>query len=1128
MGSKIVSFFVFVAIVVLLFQGSLAVQNFEEIYARVWVSSIEEKGRLLGERGLDVDAAGPNWVDVVIDSKRLEDLKAKGYDVEVMYWTPEERNIILFGPNWDRQFTTYEQMVDQMEQAALDHPDILILDTLGYSVEGRMILGAKISGNPSEEENEPEFRLIGCHHGNEYMSVEMPLLMLHYLTDNYESIPQITHLVNDLEIWIIPMMNPDGRTAGTRGNHYGVDLNRDYGYMWDYYTPGIFSQPETKAIREHGLKNNFSISLSYHCSGDIVNYVWNYKDFPVADSAFIVDISEEYGSYNGYWVVEGYNWYQTLGDCNDWSYGSRSDVDATIEIATSNITGVWNLNRPAILAMMERTFDGVRGTITDAATGEPLEGMVRCMELGLPVYADPILGDYQKNLLAGNYTLKFSANGYQDTTISGVAASEGWPTILDVSLKRGLELFAVHMVSCYFYDPYSWPNQYPNNPTNASAALGLPDSIFASLGKGGHIELDMGESTPIVDVEGNDFTVYEVGPTADGYLVYYSDLPYGGIWSYIGTGDGTTSFDISSEGVDSIRYLKIVDDNDGSATEWYPGCDIDAVTHPRLEVGPYLTLYDYHVDDDSLGQSLGNDDGDVDFGETIELSIVLENLGDSTAYNVAATLRTTHPLVTVIDSQKTFGDIAAGDTMESQGDFVFSVSPEIQDGELVTFQVDIIATNGSWTYPDLNILVHAPVLVYEAKVIDDFEGNGDGEPDPGETCDMTVALKNEGSQEAIGVSADLICNDTYITVTGSSSTYPDIPPDSSGSSLVPYQFSVDSSCPLGYVTPFILEITGAGPYTDSDTIQIMIGKKPILLVDDDDGESYDTFFVSALNSLGITHDIWEIDLLGSPSEAVLDSYKAVVWTTGDDFGSPGDPSTLTLEDQANLQVYLENGGRLFFSSQDFLYDNDPNDFITNYLHVAGHTDDQGINSIAGVSDDTISNGMAISLSYPFTNLSDYIVPGPDATGIFYRTGEASPSSRERRLALPSFQLDNPNQTDYCALRYPATGTAGYQVVFFAFSFEAVPQSGDDPNNAKRVMERIMAWFGISKSFSRGDVNGDGEIDVADVVYLINYLFLGSSPPTPLEAGDVDCNGEVDVGDVIYLINYLFIGGSPPC
>jgi hypothetical protein len=61
----------------------------------------------------------------------------------------------------------------------------------------------------------------------------------------------------------------------------------------------------------------------------------------------------------------------------------------------------------------------------------------------------------------------------------------------------------------------------------------------------------------------------------------------------------------------------------------------------------------------------------------------------------------------------------------------------------------------------------------------------------------------------------------------------------------------------------------------------------------------------------------------------------------------------------------------------------------------------------------------------------------------------------------------------------------------------------------------------------GDPNHDGIIDISDVVYLVNYLFIHGPQPNPLESGDATCEGTVDVSDVIYLINYLFIGGPPP-
>ena len=74
---------------------------------------------------------------------------------------------------------------------------------------------------------------------------------------------------------------------------------------------------------------------------------------------------------------------------------------------------------------------------------------------------------------------------------------------------------------------------------------------------------------------------------------------------------------------------------------------------------------------------------------------------------------------------------------------------------------------------------------------------------------------------------------------------------------------------------------------------------------------------------------------------------------------------------------------------------------------------------------------------------------------------------------------------------------------------------------------VEAGYVHASFVMRGDANADGAIDVADVMYLINYLFIGGSGPCPTEAGDANCDGTVDAADVIYLINYLFIGGSPP-
>ena len=62
----------------------------------------------------------------------------------------------------------------------------------------------------------------------------------------------------------------------------------------------------------------------------------------------------------------------------------------------------------------------------------------------------------------------------------------------------------------------------------------------------------------------------------------------------------------------------------------------------------------------------------------------------------------------------------------------------------------------------------------------------------------------------------------------------------------------------------------------------------------------------------------------------------------------------------------------------------------------------------------------------------------------------------------------------------------------------------------------------------GDANGDGFLNVVDLIYLVEYFFRSGLPPTPVQNGDVNCDGKCVVGDLIYLINYLFKFGPPPC
>jgi hypothetical protein len=97
----------------------------------------------------------------------------------------------------------------------------------------------------------------------------------------------------------------------------------------------------------------------------------------------------------------------------------------------------------------------------------------------------------------------------------------------------------------------------------------------------------------------------------------------------------------------------------------------------------------------------------------------------------------------------------------------------------------------------------------------------------------------------------------------------------------------------------------------------------------------------------------------------------------------------------------------------------------------------------------------------------------------------------------------------------------------AVYYPADPSDYDERYDNLPVASNTL-WDDFIRRFTRGDANGDGVINGADIAYLINYLFVGGPVPQPWEAGDVNCDGFINGADVAYLINYLFIGGPAPC
>jgi len=413
--------------------------------------------KLVSEYNLDIERGGPDFIFGYLTEQEISVLRNSRIEFEIIYADyREESNWVLslfdFG-----EYHTHDEVVFFLDSVATMRSNICRLDTLGYSTQNRMILGIRISDNPQIEEDEPEVRIMGAHHGDEKISVELPLYLIDYLTTKYGIDEYITGLVNSREIFIIPMVNPDGVTYNTRYNSRGQDINRDYLCPEGNDCPAYadyqrsFSEPETRAIRDDALVNRYVLSLSLHSGATNINTVWNYDDglhlngqyHETPDDALIMGLSRGYAQRNttpGFYVTNGCDWYSTHGDANDYSYGYFSDIDWTIELSEiktppqDQIEDYWDDNRDAMIYIMDSADIGIRGVVVDSLTGAPLDAAIVVEEGGVPIFTDPIVGNYHRPLLPGVYHIRAESPGYVSSEIGPIEVTEGPAQIFDFQL----------------------------------------------------------------------------------------------------------------------------------------------------------------------------------------------------------------------------------------------------------------------------------------------------------------------------------------------------------------------------------------------------------------------------------------------------------------------------------------------------------------------------------------------------------------------------------------------------------------------------------------------------------------------------------------------------------------------
>ncbi len=306
-------------------------------------------------------------------------------------------------------YHNYPEMVAEIQQAALDYPDIVQAFSIGRSARGRDIWAAKVSDNVATDEDEPEVLIDALHHAREHLTTEQALAILRWLTQDYGSDETVTRLVNTRETFIIFALNPDGmrfdltgdpfrawrknRQRTSSGTAIFTDLNRNYSYRWaccggssgkrssiTYRGPYAFSAPETRALRDfvnsqvkHGIQQ-IRTHITLHTNGELILWPYGYtkrnvpSDMTTLDHKALVALGRAMAARNGYTAEQSSDLYITDGDQIDWMYGAYRIFSYTFELYPTEKPTVWGdhypddsripaqteRNRSAILLLIDR------------------------------------------------------------------------------------------------------------------------------------------------------------------------------------------------------------------------------------------------------------------------------------------------------------------------------------------------------------------------------------------------------------------------------------------------------------------------------------------------------------------------------------------------------------------------------------------------------------------------------------------------------------------------------------------------------------------------------------------------------------------------------------------------------
>jgi len=445
--------------------GTANAQTFQEKYQRAQINYSEASDLTrLAELGIPVEHGVHKKGFFMISDFSVTEIavaRQAGYTVDILIEDskehflqqnrnpqPLQRNLACDGPgsavyqtpaNFELGsmggYLTYQELLDELTAMKAAYPN-LITDqanisnfmtegtpdnTTTPSIGNNPIKWVKISDNPGNSEAEPQILYTAIHHAREPAGLSQLVFYMWYLLENYDTDPEVKSIVDNTELYFVPVINPDGYLYNqktdpngggfwrkNRKNSYGTDLNRNYDYyingdpnngIWGgdgssgntsseiYRGTAPFSEVENQAIKWFVENHDFVMAFNNHTSGDLLLYPFGYaENQPTPENALFEGISKELVSKNGFSNILSSELYAASGTSDDFMYGTvgtHNKVYAmTPEIGPSfwppsnqiesicksmmylNLTSAKMVNNYASLTDTAPQYVGDQGTIT--------------------------------------------------------------------------------------------------------------------------------------------------------------------------------------------------------------------------------------------------------------------------------------------------------------------------------------------------------------------------------------------------------------------------------------------------------------------------------------------------------------------------------------------------------------------------------------------------------------------------------------------------------------------------------------------------------------------------------------------------------------------------------------------